>query len=134
MTFATSGERVRSFTSETRLGRIRSNDHANKLRVAIRKVAGSATMKAMMKEKLIRPIRKLDLVSIETKKKKNAGEPNGYALLPLFERNVAEPRKSLPKVRLARPISNATSAPEISSDQSMARIPELRGERTSPPA
>ena len=65
----------------------------------MRNVAGSATMKATMKERLMSAIRIFDVVSIETKKKKNDGEPNGYSLAPLLDRKVAEPRKSLPKSR-----------------------------------
>src|SRR6185295_3128441 len=99
-----SGEWLRSSTEDTLSGRIRSKDHAKRLRVAIRKVAGSATMKATMKDKLISAISSLEVVSIDTKKKKNDGEPNGYSLAPLFDRKVAEPRKSLPNVRLASAI------------------------------
>jgi hypothetical protein len=128
------GECVRSSTADTLSGRMRSNDHANRLRVAIRNVAGSATMKATMNDRLISAIRNFDVVSIDTKKKKNDGEPNGYSLAPLLDRKVAEPRKSLPNVRLASAIRIATSTAEMASEASIARVPRLRAERTSPPA
>ena len=66
---AVSGDRVRSETSLTLSGMIRSNDHANRLRVAIRKVAGSATMNATMNETLMITVSTVEPVSIETKKK-----------------------------------------------------------------
>jgi hypothetical protein len=102
--------------------------------VAIRKVAGSATMKATMNDRLISAISSFEVVSIDTKKKKNDGEANGYSLAPLFDRKVAEPRKSLPNVRLASAIIAATRIAEMASEASMARVPRLRAERTSPPA
>jgi hypothetical protein len=55
-------------------------------------------------------------------------------LAPLFDRKVAEPRKSLPNVRLASAIRIATSTAEMASEASIARVPRLRAERTSPPA
>src|SRR6266545_1070900 len=134
MTLAMIGEWVRSSTEETLSGRMRSNDHAKRLPVAMRNVAGSATMKATMNDRLMSAMRNFDVVSIDTKKKKNDGEPNGYSLAPLFERNVAEPRKSLPNVRLASAMRIATRTAEIASEASIARVPRLRAERTSPPA
>ena len=68
-TFATSGERVRSLTSLTLSGIMRSNDQANRFRVAIRNVAGSATTIATMNDRLSTTITTVELVSIETKKK-----------------------------------------------------------------
>src|ERR1043166_4491370 len=109
MTLAMTGECVRSSTEETLSGRMRSNDHAKRLRVAMRKVAGSATMKATLNDRLISAIRHFDVGSMHKKKKKNDGEPNGYSLAPLFDRKVADPRKSLPKVRLASAMRMATS-------------------------
>src|SRR3954462_9304085 len=118
MAFATSGECVRSSTCETLSGSRRSKDHAKRLRVAMRKVAGSATMKATMNERLMSAISTFEVVSIDTKKKKNDGEPNGYSLVPVFDRKVAEPRKSLPKVRLASAMRMATSTAEMPSEAS----------------
>src|SRR2546421_2896180 len=106
--FATTGERVRSFTSLTLSGMTRSNDHANRLRVAIRKVAGSATTIATMNDRFSTTITTVELVSIETKKKNDEAAGSVYALLPELERNVAEPRKLLPNVLDDSAIRTAT--------------------------
>src|SRR3989442_8103695 len=102
MALATSGAPVRASTELSRLGTIRSNDQAKMLRVAARKEGGSVAIVARMNEIPMRAIRSVECVSMETKKKKKDGASNGYCLLPLLDRYVAEPRKSLPNVRAAR--------------------------------
>ncbi len=69
MTLAQMGEWVRSFTSLTLSGRIRSNDHANRLLVAIRNVGGSAAKKASTKLMDMTAMRIALSVSIAVKKK-----------------------------------------------------------------
>src|SRR5579859_5684321 len=69
ITLAQIGECVRSFTSLTLSGRIRSKDQAKRLRVAIRKVGGRAAKKASTKLIDMIAIRMLLLVSMAAKKK-----------------------------------------------------------------
>ena len=57
-----------------------------------------------------------------------------YALLPAFDRYVAEPRKLLPNVREDKAMSTATMTTEIPSDRSITRRADVLGERISPPA
>src|SRR5919109_2932577 len=78
MPLAISGEWVRSFTSEIFAGRIRSNDHANRLLVAMRNVGGSATKKDRAKLIPITAIRNVFEVSIAANRKKNGGADSGY--------------------------------------------------------